>query len=1150
MSKVIFKLTFKHPNFKDTKQKNVAHIDYIAKRSGVDKTLTAVDLEKELRRDVEKIINENEVYINYIHERPKSHGLFDQNGVADPEQVKKELSQHDSFVWRAIVSLREEDAKELGYLSKEKWQDLLRNKVPDMAKEMGIKINNIRWAGAVHMAKGHPHAHIVFWEAIPERTIGVVSKKVIVNIKKHFTDEIFKEEKFWLMNEKTAIRDLIRDLAKDNVGQAARLLMEVRESGLDIKALMQEENKEGICPQIQKRTEIELIEKIKKLAEIIPGRGRASLKFMPEDVKEEVRKISDFLLSTEQYSLYLEKYLKVVVENNKLYTSQDDDLNKTRENAYNDIRDRVCQIILRAALESQHENVFYIDKKLAEKSVEKIREINDKIDLQFEYEDVFKKLASSLLNSGLSANEVAYCLFSFSSRENLFLKMNHIKDIIKSVENEIRSDGNIGFYYSSKSIGFGLAALKAAGFTENDAFELQKAAIKRDIGSLNDRFNYLVNEGIFKIQNEKYCLTQKGINEFLKVKKLDDGQKAILSFLEKGPADLSFILENKNILRNLFDKNPDEFKLGRFDLRIFEEFGEDNSITLKELEQKIYKKYTMRDVADVERAEKEFDIYKLRIEKLCLNGYVELNKETGKLSFTPEALNELNNVPYGMEFTRYDANITLSYIDKAENGILSRDELKKIIYDETVNLTARSYCEKFSEMLESGQLATFISCDKDGNITATKEGKILGYEFRNVNNIFREAKDGNLSEEKIMHVCRKLYGLDAEEYFTDTMQQIEKFVEKKWVLKNVDNTYSVDPYINDVNIFLYYLYKAGGCVHKDNLFDVLNKNIPNKEAANQYKYLVKRLENLKYEGYLAGDNGLYYLTELGREKRFDLLYSERELLLKEIDYLTRLGLIDHTNDGYVVTSKYFKYMNDITSSKLNNVENKSFYINNELAGIIENFYGDIDTGKIERSNLRILRGIYINNSFQDIKTGYQALRDLCGVKDITKKTITNLTTTLLASGIDIEETRAILQNWNIRSGSNLDESRMNEIIDMSFKKYQESTNWGKVSLVSFKDWNDMFKVLGVKEVPNWMYKGENWKALMVRGVGLASIINDIWKSVWRQFERERMHSEAQAEYMKKNQIKQQAVQKSKAARREAAIKYQDRSSLAKEEHDL
>lgn len=1147
MSKVIFKLTFKHPNFKNTKSKNVAHIDYIATRSGVDKSLTANDLQRELSKGIEKTGSENDVYVNYINERPQSHGLFDQNGVANPETVKGELSEHDSFVWRAIVSLKEEDAKELGYLKKEKWQDLLRNKVPDMAKEMGIRINNINWVGAVHMAKGHPHVHIVFWEKEPERTIGVVSKKALENIKKEYTDEIFKEEKFRLMNEKTVMRDLIRDFAKGDMGQATRFLIETRETGLDIRALIQEENIADINPIMPRKIELELAEKIKRLSEILPGRGRANLKFMPEDVKVEVREIANFLLSTEQYSPYLESYLKIVEENNRLYTGKEEDLINSKENAYIDIRDRVCQIILKAAVESQKENVFYIDQELANNSVEIIKGISNQIDLYPEREKVFNKISVALIKTGHSDEAIKNILYEYSVIENL----NYPKDAIDKFVNDVWNNGSafqeLNSLSSSKMVESYLTSLKLAGYAEKEAINLIRGVISNDNRELGNLLDSLKKQGFLKMVGGNYKLTNIGVEEFLKAKSLDKTQREIMVSLEQGKGSFDTLINNKNVFGNMYDKDPEEFKIGRFDLKVKDEFGEDNKITLKELENNLYEKYTSADITDVDKAEQEYDVLKNRVEKLCLNGYVKFDKETNVYSFTPEGVAALDNIPYGMEFSRYDANVTLTYIDKAENGVLQKADLESTLYKEIANKTANSYYGKFTDIIEQCKGNEYVQIDDDGNITATKEGQNLSKELNRLNKFFKESKKGNLSEEKIKEVCNDLYGENANSEFKTIMQHIEKQVAKGNVICKVDGTYSIEHSKNDNKNLLYQIYKAGGTIKKDNLKQTLEENIPNREAENQYKYLIKRLEFLKDEGFVSGKKGEYSITDAGKEKRLDLLHPERDLLRKEIKYLTRLGFIENTADGLIASRKYFKYMKDIATAKKKGIERNSYFINKDIISLIDKTSDNINAGKIKRTNQRILTGKYINNEYEEIKTSYSGLRTSCNVSDLTAKTLSNITKTLLAAGVDIENSKSIVEQWNIKSGSNLDTEYLNEIIDKAYKQYDENNTWGKPTVVSYKEWNEMFKSLGVQEVPKWMYKGLNWKSLLTRGVGMASIINDIWKSVWREFERERMQSEAQAELFKKNQIKQQAASQSKAAQKEAAIKHQDRSSLAKEE---
>lgn len=353
MSKVIFKMTFKHPNLKDTKIKNISHVEYIATRPGTDKTITEADLKRELEKGIEDITSDNVTYARYIDERPRSHGLFGQDGIENLDEVKKELSNVSGYVWRCIVSLKEEDAKELGYTNKEQWQDMLRKKIPDMANKMGISITNLRWVAAVHMEKGHPHAHIMLWEKEPRRTIGVISGKALSGIRKLFTDEIFEEKRFMLLNEKNMMRDLIRDLARNNIRDVIELIKEVRETGQELITFLNGMVHEGIAPKLYSEEEKEIAKMLLNVSKKMPGHGRVAFMYMPEDVKVEVKAIADFILKQPVFAASLEKNLKAVEELTRMYTGIDNAINNAKYNSYEDIRTRVCQIILKGAFEIQ-----------------------------------------------------------------------------------------------------------------------------------------------------------------------------------------------------------------------------------------------------------------------------------------------------------------------------------------------------------------------------------------------------------------------------------------------------------------------------------------------------------------------------------------------------------------------------------------------------------------------------------------------------------------------------------------------------------------------------------------------------------------------------------------------------------------------------
>lgn len=1162
-------MTFKHPNLKDTPGKNVSHVGYIATRSGVDKSLTESDLKKELEKGVEDLSSDDDTYVKYIDERPRSHGLFGQDGIEDPEDVQNEVSNVSSYVWRAIVSLKEDDAKNLGYLEKDKWQDMLRKKVPDMANEMGIKTTNLRWVAAIHMEKGHPHAHLMFWEKEPERTLGIVNTKSLDNIRKMYTDEIFEEERFQLLNEKNAMRDLLNDLAKGDIGQAARLLKEVRAAGQDLKTFIDGLSNEGVTPRLYSEEEQKIAGMLKELADKLPGKGRVALKFMPDDTKEEVRAIADFLLQQPEFSASLEKNLKAVEELTRMYTGKEGDIQKARDNAYKDMRDRICQVILKGAVESQRDNLLYVDQELSQKAVDYIKGMNNAVDLEPEHTRLMNEITVALVRTGHTDEQIKTRLTDFSDREHF----GHEKEAIDQLIKQVRTGGagirDINVLSPEKKVEYYLSVLKLAGYNEDDAFKLVREAIKRDSEELDKKLQQLKEDGYLKGSSGDYKLTNKGIEEFLNVKELDGAEKAIFKMLEADgenipKAGFKELLDNKEVFGNLYDKDPEEFKIGKFDTKIRDEFGEENRITLKQLEANIYERYTDDEQnTNIELAEKEYDILKHRIEKLTLNGYVELDKETGVYSFTDESLEyfEYNekkegyiltkeaidkfNIPEQMEFTRYDAGVTLSYIDKAENGILTHDQLHTALKNEIVNKTAIEHFNRFSELLSSDQMELvkkYISIDESGNMQSTEDGKWLGINLNKLNKYFQQSK-GSLTDEKLKAALVKEIGQDkADQEFQKISSQLQKQIEKGHITKDQETgIYKVDKTILNINRLLYQIYKEGGALKKADLKAALERNVPNQEAEKQFKYLVKRLDNLKHEGYLDGKANEYSLNAAGIEKRADLLIPERDLLRHKLKYLERLGFISKTEEGYQATDNYYQYMKKVAASKEAKTERESKYITKDIAAIIDRTQDQVDVGKIRRNNERIATGKLINNEYEGIKTEYEAVRSICGVPDTLNKTVTNLSTTLMVSGVSLEGTKEILQQWNLSSNTNIPLDKLNEIIEKAHSVVKDNNLLGKTTVISTQDWKAMFESLGVpeKDTPKWIYKGENWKSPNI----MFSIINDIWKSAWQQLERQRMQTEAQADMLKKSINQQQAANQNKEAIIEQMRKNKDRSSI-------
>ena len=152
-----------------------------------------------------------------------------------------EIREHQGIVWRDVVSLHEDDAARLGHTTREAWQDALRSAMPGVAKAMMIREDNLRWVAAFHQKTGHPHCHISFWEQNPERSRGVITNDQRQDMRKAFMDVIYENERAKLYLEKNMIRDLLREMAGQELrGLGLRRYLREAALGAELEA--------GGCP--------------------------------------------------------------------------------------------------------------------------------------------------------------------------------------------------------------------------------------------------------------------------------------------------------------------------------------------------------------------------------------------------------------------------------------------------------------------------------------------------------------------------------------------------------------------------------------------------------------------------------------------------------------------------------------------------------------------------------------------------------------------------------------------------------------------------------------------------------------------------------------------------------------------------------------
>lgn len=207
--KLINSLVKDFPDSKNTME----YQDYISKQT---KGLANEYINRTLEEYFD-LIDDKENYIGYIANRPRvekqgAHGLFSaDNKPIDLKKVTEEIANHNGVVFTNILSLRREDADNLGYNCAAKWKDLINRNALTIAKTMNISPQNLRWHAAFHNEKHHPHVHLVTY-AVGQKPY--MTEEGLDLLKRTLAKDIFADENLNIYKEQTNVRNELKSEAK------------------------------------------------------------------------------------------------------------------------------------------------------------------------------------------------------------------------------------------------------------------------------------------------------------------------------------------------------------------------------------------------------------------------------------------------------------------------------------------------------------------------------------------------------------------------------------------------------------------------------------------------------------------------------------------------------------------------------------------------------------------------------------------------------------------------------------------------------------------------------------------------------------------------------------------------------------------------
>lgn len=342
--KIIFKQRHSDPYRKGrpyTTTANAEHLKYIGTREGVLPT------------------DETASHLKYIGQRPgtlesdnTANGLFGYiNGAFAPSTeitaaqgyIRNISKQHDIF--RCCFSFTPDSAAEAGLHALADWQRFVSSSMNKIAKYMEIKIENIEWYAAVHLKEEQPHVHIMYWDKEQKIRRNKVDPKICDNIRIDVIKDTYHSQ-FVQLREKE--NHLTSDLwAEVNATANNAMLRNASDQNSEI-----------------------VLQMLNSLYRKLPSKGRLAYAFMPQEIKEELNRLTHFIIdSSEQATqIYSELLHTRQIYNEMLHSSDTNwgryNLAKYKDKLCKNIEQQMGNVILKALSKEKKQNKTNLDNDM------------------------------------------------------------------------------------------------------------------------------------------------------------------------------------------------------------------------------------------------------------------------------------------------------------------------------------------------------------------------------------------------------------------------------------------------------------------------------------------------------------------------------------------------------------------------------------------------------------------------------------------------------------------------------------------------------------------------------------------------------------------------------------------------------------------
>ena len=302
------------------------------------------------------------LHINYIGRikgamNNGEHSLF---GKLNNEDIsykdKKEILDYidekakTQFFNKAVISIKEAEAEKYGMINKEEWINLINLKIKDIAKEYGIREDQVDYLASVHTEPGHIHCHLVFFDRNNKEQSNNFIK--YDRIKRELNKYVYKEEisKIQEVQNKSKDTKLLKEnFNKDMETLIGRSTLKMFNNRINIKELN----------NIQK----EILSFYEKLKDYQEKNNKNSFRkaFLPPLLKDELRKLSFLIVgSSTQLSKNVKDYINSSIKQEVILSNNEKRLLITKEKAiefiYSKVDNQIIQFLKERKIEVNEYN--------------------------------------------------------------------------------------------------------------------------------------------------------------------------------------------------------------------------------------------------------------------------------------------------------------------------------------------------------------------------------------------------------------------------------------------------------------------------------------------------------------------------------------------------------------------------------------------------------------------------------------------------------------------------------------------------------------------------------------------------------------------------------------------------------------------------